>query len=70
MEDEFLEKAVETLRGNEHKILAEFSKSFMAHCGLQGIPYEDIFTKYQLCICYVTEGMNIVTKYYFEAKDE
>lgn len=66
MKDENLAKAVATIRGNEHKILDEFVKAFLAHQSLQGLDIEEVFAKYRLCIMHVTEGMNMGTKYYLE----
>lgn len=66
MEDEFLNKAIQTLKGNEHKILDEFVMAFLAHQSLQGLQPEEVFSKYRLCIEHITSGVNVATKYYLE----
>lgn len=68
-QEEWLDKAVETIKGNEDKILTEFIISFLAHQSLNGIGIDEVFKKYKLCIEHVQNSHTLETKYHLEKID-
>lgn len=67
MEDNLLQKVVESIATKEREIIDEFCKAFMAHKSLEGVSIKDIFNQYTLCTNPFGEGTK---RHWFERKND
>lgn len=46
---DLLNKVVQSISNNEHQIIDDFCKTFIAYQSIQGVAIEDVFKHYTLC---------------------